>query len=70
MSNSTARGPDRRGLVAAEAAELAARCRMMLRRVAEVTADGGGTAVVEVAAAASLLDRAADRIDTRQAVPS
>jgi hypothetical protein len=68
MSNSTARGPDRRGLVAAEAAELAARCRMMLRRVADVT--DAADPVLEVAAAANLLDRAADRIDGRQAVPS
>jgi hypothetical protein len=61
MSNDTPRDPDRRGLLAAEAAELAARARMLLRRVDELTDDG--EAALEVAAAALLLDRAADRID-------
>jgi hypothetical protein len=65
VGNPTTREPDRRGLVAAEAAELAARARMLLRRVADVTDDP--EPVLRVAAAASLLDQAADRIDPRQA---
>jgi hypothetical protein len=65
VSDFTPRGPDRRGLCAAEAAELAARARMLLRRVADVTDDADP--VLKVAAAASLLDRAADRIDAADA---
>jgi hypothetical protein len=59
--------PTRRQPVAAEAAELAARVRMMLPQLLDVTADTGP--VASAAAAAVLLDQTADALDEEDSYP-